>query len=97
MYGFWKNRLTEILINSVKGDDGALIHLSTEEYQHLFDWQRVRKELRVILPLFYIRKRNDLKIQAVGEQWQGLSLRIELPIPITFQPLHTKVLSMSRH
>lgn len=97
MYGFWKNRLTETLINSVKGEDGALIHLSTEEYQHLFDWQRVRKELRVIQPLFYIRKRNDLKIQAVGEQWQGLSLRIELPIPITFQPLHTKVLSMSRH
>ena len=65
MFGFWKNRLTDVLIDSVKADDGILIHLATEEFQHLFDWQRVRKEIRVIQPLFYIRKGNDLKIQAV--------------------------------
>ncbi len=65
MFGFWKNRLTDVLIDSVKADDGTLIHLATEEYQHLFDWQRVRKEIRVIQPLFYVRKGNDLKIQAV--------------------------------
>ena len=65
MFGFWKNRLTDVLIDSVKADDGILIHLATEEYQHLFDWQRVRKEARVIQPLFYVRKGNDLKIQAV--------------------------------
>ena len=65
MFGFWKNRLTDVLIDSVKADDGILIHLATEEYQHLFDWQRVSKEIRVIQPLFYVRKGNDLKIQAV--------------------------------
>ncbi len=65
MLGFWKNRLTDVLIDSVKADDGILIHLATEEYQHLFDWQRVRREIRVIQPLFYVRKGNDLKIQAV--------------------------------
>ena len=68
MFGFWNSRLTDILIDSVdsvKGDDGILIHLATEEYQHLFDWQRVRKEIRIIQPLFYVRKGNDLKIQAV--------------------------------
>ena len=65
MFGFWKNRLTDVLIGSVKADDGILIHLATEEYQHLFDWQRVRKEIRVIQPLFYVRKGNDLKIQTV--------------------------------
>ena len=65
MFGFWKNRLTDVLIGSVKADDGILIHLATEEYQHLFDWQRVRKEIRVIQPLFYVRKGNNLKIQAV--------------------------------
>ena len=32
---------------------------------HLFDWQRVRREVRIIQPLFYIRKGSDLKIQAV--------------------------------
>ena len=65
MFGFWKNRLTDVLIDSMKADDGILIHLATEEYQHLFDWQRVRKEVRIIQPLFYVRKGNDLKIQAV--------------------------------
>ena len=65
MFGFWKSRLTDVLIDAVKDDDGILIHLATEEYQHLFDWQRVRKEVRIIQPLFYVRKGNDLKIQAV--------------------------------
>ena len=65
MFGFWKNRLTNMLIESVKADNGILIHLATEEYQHLFDWQRVRKEVRIIQPLFYVRKGNDLKMQAV--------------------------------
>jgi hypothetical protein len=65
MFGFWKSRLTDVLIDAVKADDGILIHLATEEYQHLFDWQRVRKEVRIIQPLFYVRKGNDLKVQAV--------------------------------
>ncbi len=65
MFGFWKSRLTDVLIDAVKADDGILIHLATEEYQHLFDWQRVRKEVRIIQPLFYVRKGTDLKIQAV--------------------------------
>lgn len=65
MFGFWKSRLTDMLIDSVKADDGILVHLATEEYQHLFDWQRVHKEVRIIQPLFYVRKGNDLKIQAV--------------------------------
>ena len=65
MFGFWKNLLTDMLIDSVKADDGILIHLATEEYQHLFEWQRVCKEIRVIQPLFYVIKGNDLKIQAV--------------------------------
>ena len=56
MFGFWKSRLTDVLIDAVKADDGILLHLATEEYQHLFDWQRVRKEVRIIQPLFYIRK-----------------------------------------
>ena len=65
MFAFWKSRLTDMLIDSVKADDGILIHLATEEYQHLFDWQRVRREVRIVQPLFYVRKENDLKIQAV--------------------------------
>ena len=65
MFGFWKSRLTDVLIDAVKADDGILIHLATEEYQHLFDWQRVHREVRIFQPLFYVRKGSDLKIQAV--------------------------------
>ena len=65
MFGFWKSRLTDILIDAVKADDGVLIHLATEEYQHSFDWQRVRKEVRIVQPLFYVRKGSNLKMQAV--------------------------------
>lgn len=65
MFGFWKSRLTDVLIEAVKADDGILIHLATEEYQHLFDWPRVRQEVRIIQPIFYVRKGSDLKIQAV--------------------------------
>ena len=65
MFGFWKRRLTDRLIDSIKADDGILVHLATEEFQHLFDWQRVRKEVRIVQPLFYVRKGNSLKMQAV--------------------------------
>lgn len=53
---YWKEKLTDVLINSVKADDGILVHLSTEEYEHLFDWKRVTDEVKVIHPLFYVRQ-----------------------------------------
>ena len=63
---FWRDKLTDVLIDSVKADDGILIHLSTEEYEHLFDWKRVCKEIKVIQPLFYVRQKDGrLKMQAV--------------------------------
>lgn len=63
---FWKDRLTDVLIDSVKNDDGILIHLSTAEYEHLFDWPRVCREVRVVHPLFYVRQSDGgLKMQAV--------------------------------
>ena len=63
---FWKDKLTDVLIHSVKADDGILIHLSTAEYEHLFDWKRICREVKVIQPLFYVRQKDDrLKMQAV--------------------------------
>lgn len=62
---FWKDKLTDFLINSVQADDGILIHLATEEYEHLFDWKRVLREVTVIQPLFYVRQEKGLKMQAV--------------------------------
>lgn len=76
---FWKEQLTDVLINRAKADDGILLHLSTEEYEHLFDWKRVKSELTVIQPLFYVRKNGQLKMQAVwAKSCRGAMLRFFL-------------------
>ena len=77
---FWKDRLTDVLIGSVKADDGTLLHLSTEEYEHLFDWKRVCKEVTVIQPLFYVRQKDGrLKMLAVwAKSCRGAMVRFIL-------------------
>ena len=85
---FWKDpstcsgqvNLTDVLIESVKADDGILVHLSTEEYEHLFDWKRVMEEVKVIHPLFYVRQPNgELKMQAVwAKSCRGAMVRFIL-------------------
>lgn len=76
---FWKDKLTDLLIDKVKQDDGILIHLSTEEYEHLFDWKRVKEEVQVIQPLFYVRTPKGLKIQAVwAKSCRGAMVRFIL-------------------
>ena len=77
---FWKDRLTDVLLDSVKADDGILLHLSTEEYEHLFDWKRVCKEVTVVQPLFYVRQKDGrLKMQAVwAKSCRGAMVRFVL-------------------
>ena len=58
---FWKERL----IDAVKTDDGILVHLATEEYEHLFNWRRVCDEVNVIRPLFMVDKGIELKTVTV--------------------------------
>ena len=82
---FWRDTLTDVLIDSVKADDGILLHLSTEEYEHLFDWKRVCQEVTVVHPLFYVRQKNgNLKMQAVwAKSCRGAMLRYILTNRIT--------------
>ena len=77
---YWKDKLTDLLIESVQADDGVLVHLSTEEYEHLFDWHRVCQEVRVIHPLFYVRQKDGrLKMQAVwAKSCRGAMVRFIL-------------------
>ncbi len=65
MFGFWKPRLTDILIDAVQADDGILLHLATEEFEHLFEWKRVKEGVRVVQPQFMIRKADGLKTVVV--------------------------------
>ena len=59
MFDFWKPRLTDVLIDSVKQDDGCLVHLATEEMTRLFDWKRVRREVKVLdLNFSFVKKTN---------------------------------------
>lgn len=64
----------------MQADDGILLHLSTEEYEHLFDWKRVCKEVTVVQPHFYIRQKDgSLKTQAVwAKSCRGAMVRFIL-------------------
>lgn len=62
---YWRNILSDTLLKSVREDDGVIIHLTTQEYEHLFNWNIVKKEAQVIQPLFYTRIKGELKMQAV--------------------------------
>lgn len=85
VHQYWKDKLTDVLIDSVKSDDGILIHLSTGEYEHLFDWKRVLEEVKVIHPLFYVRQPNGtLRMQAVwAKSCRGAMVRYVLENGIT--------------
>lgn len=65
VFDFWKTRLTDVLIESVRSDGGVLLHLSTEEYQNLFDWKKVCQSVKVIQPQFLVDSKGKLKTQAV--------------------------------
>ena len=82
---FWKDKLTDVLIDNVKADDDILVHLSTEEYEHLFDWKQVCEEVKVIHPLFYVRQKDGgLKMQAVwAKTCRGAMVRFILNNQIT--------------
>lgn len=54
MFDYWRDRLTDTLIEAVKGDDGVLVHLATKEFERMFHWKRVTKEVRVVQPLFLV-------------------------------------------
>ena len=80
IHQFWKDKLTDVLVQSVQADDGLLVHLSTEEYEHLFDWNTVCRKVKVIHPLFYVRQPDgSLKMQAVwAKSCRGAMVRFIL-------------------
>ena len=76
--------LTDVLIDSVKADDGVLLHLSTEEYQHIFDWKRILNEVTVVQPLFKVFDGTRLKnITVYAKSCRGAMARYVLQNKIT--------------
>lgn len=82
---YWKAKLTDTLIDSVKADDGILVHLSTAEYEQLFDWKRVKREVTLIQPMFYVRTNGRLTMQAVwAKSCRGAMVRFILQNQLAF-------------
>lgn len=61
MFDFWKPILTDWFIQKIKGDDGVLVNLASDEMRNLFDWKRVKKEVTIVTPQFKIEKNGKLK------------------------------------
>lgn len=65
LFEFWRERLTAPLLERVRADDGVLVNLASGEMKRLFDWERIRREVRVVTPEFRIREGDRLKTVVV--------------------------------
>lgn len=65
LFDFWRDRLTDPLIESVLSDDGVLVNLASDEMKRLFDWRRVCREVRVITPSFRLDDGERLRTVVV--------------------------------
>lgn len=84
VFDFWKPLLTDILIESVKADDGILLHLATEEYQHIFDWKKILNEVTVVQPYFKVFDGDKLKnVIVYAKSCRGAMTRYVLQNKIT--------------
>ena len=61
MFDFWKPILTDWFIKKIKADDGILVYLASDEMRNLFDWKRLKSEVKVITPSFKVIKDGKLK------------------------------------
>lgn len=61
IFDFWKSILTDWFIRNIKADDGILVNLASDEMRNLFDWKRVRQEIKIITPEFKVEKNGRLK------------------------------------
>lgn len=63
---FWRDKLTDTLIESVNADDGVLVYLDTEEFRGLFDWKKVQREVPLIIePEFHVMKDGKMTTPSV--------------------------------
>lgn len=84
MFEYWQPILTDYLINKVKSDDGTLVNLASEEMRNLFDWKRIKKELKVITPQFKVEKNGRLRTVVIyAKMCRGAMTRYILTNQIT--------------
>ncbi len=64
-FDYWRPRLTDVLIDSVRADDGVLVNLASAEMKRLFDWRRVARETTVVTPVFKVAHGGGLRTVVV--------------------------------
>lgn len=52
LFSYWTNLITDLLIDETKKNGGVLFFAASAEMKSLFDWNRVKSEVRVIEPSF---------------------------------------------
>lgn len=65
LFAFWQERLTDVLLENVRQDDGVLVNLASGEMKRLFDWPRICREVRVITPEFRVCEGDRLRTVVV--------------------------------
>ena len=58
-FEYWQPKLTDMLIDAVKADDGILVNLASSEMKRLFNWKRVCKEVKVVTPEFKVMQEGQ--------------------------------------
>lgn len=61
MFDYWKPLLTEYFIREIKKAGGVLCNLASDEMRGLFDWKRIKKEVRIVTPEFRVWKNGKLR------------------------------------
>lgn len=90
MLAYWRLRLTDVFIASIRDDDGLLLDLASNEMRSFFDWKRVEREVRVVRPEFLVEKEGVLKQVTVYAKMcrgamAGHALRQRLALPEALQ------------
>lgn len=65
LFDYWRECLTEAFLDRIRNDDGVLLNLASGEMKRLFDWPRIRREVRIITPEFRIREGDRLRTVVV--------------------------------
>ena len=65
MFEYWRSRLTDGLIGSIRADGGTLVDLASSEMRLLFDWRKVEENARVVKPEFLVAKGDKVSMPSV--------------------------------
>lgn len=65
VFDFWRTRLTDVLLDAIRADDGVLVNLASGEMKRLFDWKRICREASVIEPEFRLDEGGRLRTVVV--------------------------------